>query len=147
MGEHQLTGLTQWHGRFDRHQRLPCQGACCRCVVVADARAHEVEVRDHAPHAALRRLVRDTDHRNAVNMVRGHDLRNLGQARVGLASEDAGMHGVGHSRVVERWHQIATAIRLCVRDGHRALLGLGYRPGRYVPSPSAIIRVTVQETA
>jgi hypothetical protein len=66
--------------------------------------------------------VRDSHDRDAVDVVHRHQPRDVGERRVGLAGEDAGVHRVGHGRVLESGHQIAAVIGLDRAGGHGDLL-------------------------
>jgi hypothetical protein len=60
----------------------------------------------------------DSRNRDAVDMVGGHQSRDVGQRCIGVAGEDAGVRSVGHHCVLEPGVHVAAVIRLDVGGGH-----------------------------
>ena len=121
--EHQFSGLAQRHRRLDADDWLQRDRASGLVRPGADSGPQQIEVGDDPPDELLSRsVVRNAHYRDTVDMVRGHQPRNVDERRIGPTREDAGVHCVGNGRVLKPRHQIAAVIGLDRGGGHCDLL-------------------------
>ena len=110
-----------------RHARPHAVG-----LLAAPRRAREVEVTDGAPYEVLAVLDAHTEHRDAVNVVRGHGPRDGRERRVGRARDDADVHRVGDGGVLEGGSPVAA-----LGGGD----GVGVRPASSSVAPAGRPRI------